>query len=744
MDDRKQCFPLASGDVSVQVMKLRMATACSTQEELCHVLSTLTSQGPDTLVAHVEDIVSLLKTPADATPEARRVWRWRFHVNNSLRMSDYAISQVHTAAFKALQSLGPLCSKYAVEIASALPEMISKETANNMCDDIVVSGVSRRGYDRSSDASFLGNTSDDRHCPPLLSYLSSVFSAMGVGGIASLVEHFQHVFEPADECHKGLFLLSIGRAMMPFTASHSQYISWFASFLKERPVRLSLYAVQSLIEILKCPELQPEFEQYIPEVFSLLCRSQTVGADNEFPAMPGRVHGGAPWLEILSPAACKLLGKLGDRVVPHARLIVSTFMTHASEATASEEIDRFQRIVIRKAHGAFATFLKETTSTVASFSSLLNSLGYGCYAAIMRHSTEMFLTAGPCQQALMLLCMARPFPTFTKAEAADCAPWIIPFLRNPSWQVRACAIVCIQRLMAGYMGPEPHAHDIATLLGDPVPFVRQLAATAIGCLGRNAVRYKKTLLRLLADSFASVRYSTLVTLGGLMALACPHSHAIAAHLKDIDPKCRMAALRALKCMGKTASPFRDALKSWQQRWYARSGWYDDRLKKPEPITARALLFPDVPLRKLFKGHAPLGHRFGGPKREQDARRQKFTVAMQIAEARCIHFREHGFEDTEEPMSLMLDAIAFREAREYTRQVQRQHDAAYDIRRRKKKDQSAHRRLTRKERSTGTVVTPPRHQRMKDRLSRTCSEMAVDWVVPTMRRRCHVLVHLDPQ
>lgn len=733
MDDQSRCFPSTSGEVSARVMKLRLATACTTQDDFLDVLSTLTSQGPDALVDHVEDVVSLL----EQTPAANVATRPIFHAARCDFTADY---KVHIAACEALQSLGPRCAKYALGIVAALPVIITKERANLMCKAMAYSGMNRYrfGYDRSSDMSFLSNTSGD-NCLCVLSNLSSVFSSMGSEGLMIIVDHFQKTFETADESHKGLALMSIARAMLPFTASHSRYISWFVSFLRERLSWLSLFAVQCLIQIAKCQELQPALEEYIPEVLSLL--SRPIEADYKPPNMLYPRWGGFTCSSVLSSAACKLLSKLGDRVGPHSQLIVSTFVAITTEAACSAELDRFQRAVVRKTHGAFAAFLKEKSSTVASFSVLFNSLGYDGQAGIMSHSTEIFRTAGPCQQALMLLCMARPWPTFTKAHAAYCASWITPFLGHPSWQVRACAIVCIQRLMAGYMGPEPHVHSIAALLSDPTPFVRQLAATAIGCLGRNAVRYEKTLLLLLKDSCPSVRYAALVTLGGMMALACAHIKAIASHLSDRDTKCRMAALRALKCMGKTASPFRHELKSWQQLWYARVTWPSNKL---EPISARALLFPDIPLRELFKGHAPLGHRFAGSKIKQDARRQRYTAAMQTAEASGIHFLEHGIQDTQESVSTMLDAIAVREAREYAREVQVRHHAAYDVRRRKKKKQSADRRLLRQEGSMGVTTKLPRHQKMKDRWSRTCSEFAVDWVVPTARRHCHSFVHLDWQ
>jgi len=240
-----------------------------------------------------------------------------------------------------------------------------------------------------------------------------------------------------------------------------------------------------------------------------------------------------------------------------------------------------------------------------------------------------------------------------------------------------------------------------------------------------------------------------------MALARPHMHAIAAHLCDEDAKCRMAALRALKCMGETASLFQAELKSWQQFWYDLATWEIDRAKtghkklpswceKLEPITARALLFPYIPLRKLFKGHAPLGNRFGGSKTEQVLLRQRYKAAMLTAEANPNHWLKHGSEDTQESMSTICDAIAAREAREYAREVQVRHHAAYDLRRRKKKEHSANRRFIRQERSTGITAKLSRHPRVKDRYSRTCSEFAVDWVIPTARHHYNIFVRLCPQ
>jgi hypothetical protein len=169
-----------------------------------------------------------------------------------------------------------------------------------------------------------------------------------------------------------------------------------------------------------------------------------------------------------------------------------------------------------------------------------------------------------------------------------------------------------------------HADAIAARLCDEVPFVRQSAAVALGCLGRSTVRYERHLLALLNDSSPHVRYASLVALGGLLAKALPHARSIAEHLTDDHPKCWMAALRALKCMGKTAEPYAEKLRRWQQKWFQQV--HHDYSTKPEPITTRALLFASTPLKDIFRGHAPLGRRFAG----SEATRQARTAALKNA------------------------------------------------------------------------------------------------------------------
>merc|ERR1712232_907361 len=61
----------------------------------------------------------------------------------------------------------------------------------------------------------------------------------------------------------------------------------------------------------------------------------------------------------------------------------------------------------------------------------------------------------------------------------------------------------------------PCSDAIAARLCDDDPFVRQCAASALGCLGRGAVRYRNSLVQLLSDPCKNVRYACLVTLGGI-------------------------------------------------------------------------------------------------------------------------------------------------------------------------------------------------------------------------------------
>merc|ERR1712083_1253932 len=117
----------------------------------------------------------------------------------------------------------------------------------------------------------------------------------------------------------------------------------------------------------------------------------------------------------------------------------------------------------------------------------------------------------------------------------ECASWFSSLLSDPNWQIRMCGIHCLQRSLAGTMAH--HADAVAARLEDKESCVRQAAAIALGCLGRGAVRYQRQLLALLTDDSNHVRYASLVTLGGLLAKARPHSTTIARHLNDKDARC---------------------------------------------------------------------------------------------------------------------------------------------------------------------------------------------------------------
>jgi len=182
-----------------------------------------------------------------------------------------------------------------------------------------------------------------------------------------------------------------------------------------------------------------------------------------------------------------------------------------------------------------------------------------------------------------------------KSHARICASWFASLLCSDIWQLRICAILALQRTLAGNMAI--HADSIAARLLDDHPFVRQSAALALGCLGRTSSRYSLELIALLAEKSSSIRHASLVTLGCMFTKALPHAPAIAAHLLDESFKCRMAALWAIKCMGQTAMPYTRELWAWRETF---GDWV------VEPIIGRALCFPDVPLRDIFRGRGRLG------------------------------------------------------------------------------------------------------------------------------------------
>jgi hypothetical protein len=220
-----------------------------------------------------------------------------------------------------------------------------------------------------------------------------------------------------------------------------------------------------------------------------------------------------------------------------------------------------------------------------------------------------------------------------------------------------CSVYCFQRILAGNMAP--HADAITALLTDEEPFVRSSAATALGCLGRCASRYQRSLLALLKDMNGFVRYASLITLGGMLAKALPYSSAIAEHLTDSNFRCRMAALRALKCMGKTAAPYIARLQMWQQQWRGRTR---------EPITMRALIFPNTALRDIFRGSGPLGKKLAGPKTRREVMLQQFKARRKAMEAR----EDDYIEQLEEPLLSM--APSDKEWREDHLSLQRRYHA----------------------------------------------------------------------
>jgi len=470
-------------------------------------------------------------------------------------------------------------------------------------------------------------------------------------------------------------------------------------------------------------------------------------------------------LLFLLPAICRFLGNYSHHVVPRMKMIVTVFLAVISEVRAGGAIAALQRHVKRKPHGAYMFYMKKRDSLVPVFSSFFKTLGYECCETILQEYTDLPCHIGPCQKAVLLLSAAQPMPTFTKSQASGCAARCSALLHDVNWQLRMCAIYCLQRLMAGHMGPEPHIHEIDVLLKDREPFVRQSAATALGCLGRRVARYEKTLLSLLEEDCCSVRYAVLLTLGGLMALGLRHSTTISRHLHDKDPRCRMAALRVLKNSGLTAAPFLDQLQAWRQMWYDASPytWFD-HMKKLEPITSRALMFPSVYLKHLFKGHAPLGLAFAGPKTARVALEKEYKLKMYQAkialekecELKMVQAKAERIDlilwpieedDHDGTSGTFASASDIKELREHYRAVQnRYHDRSKNLNRaRKQRMAQWHIKLKEGSDSRALMASSKILRRSCKNKQHTVGVDAAtldDWVVPTVKPSCCSMVAVD--
>jgi len=478
---------------------------------------------------------------------------------------------------------------------------------------------------------------------------------MGAECVEAIAANFCEVTEGWGDCPKGLLLLVLGRVVLPSQDMYAEHAHWLANFITASHPELTWCALQSLSHMNVDTDSNPMLEVHVPAVASLLASPLLRAHEQNFDT----------WEVIV--AASRFLCSLDPfRHMDVAMTVVTALPLHIDEEHAKTEMRSFSNYVCQRHHGAYSHFTKRPDSCIQVFSRLFNKLGYNGIAAMEK--ADLLASASDCQKAFLLLCAASPMNTFNRADGKACAWWILPHLRSASWEVRVAALHCLQRLMAGYMGPEPHAHAVASLLKDEASSVRASAASILGCLGRRASRYEKELLSLLEDTHWNVRYASLVTLGGLMAAARPHASKIACRLNDAHSKCRMAALRALKCMGKTAAPYRDQLLAWQKQWYAQSSWVGpDSGKKLEPITTRALLFPNAFLKHLFKGHAPLGRGYAGPKTIQSQRKEVYKTFMSRGERDRVHVMHD-----DENISLILDRVELKEARGTYRDVQLGH------------------------------------------------------------------------
>jgi len=713
--DDQLCFCDAGcGDHSMLLVILSIPSACTTAEEMYDVLGMLTEMGAEALAPHIDDIVSLLGKTFDTAEVVKPefisqllYWPHRLHTKS-----------VHIAALRALAVAGDLCLPLCNEIAAFMPICIENGTAT--MNDIMRASQHVGSRKRRGHVLLL-----DRRGPHLMpKLLSSVLSSIGPEGLLVIMDRFSDIFRNSEKGQKEVALAVIAQGILSSSDRQVQYIDWFAAFLSESNMRLPWCALQFLNHMMvSSPDLSVAMEPYIPTALSIFqCQEPRMCSDSLF----------------LLSAVCRFLGNFSHLIVPHMTKIVTVFLKLIDEGEARKEIGLFKQLVKGKPHKAYMLYMKRRDSLVAAVSLLFTGLGYECWDGIMQGYANRLRQATPCQKAALLLSAAQPMSNFTTSQASHCAVWLSNLLHDVNWQLRMCAIYCLQRLMAGRMGPEPHIHAIAALLKDSEPIVRVAATSALGCLGRGVSRYQKALLSLLEKDTSSVQYAVLVSLGSLVTLPRQSSRTISRYLNHKDTRCQMAAWRVLRNIGFIAAPVFQQLQAWEQWWYdAGPCTCSDDLKKYEPMTTQELMFSAAPVKNSFKDHAPLGHVLTRPKTAWVSLEKEQTSKMRRAARHSNHLSHRGdAEDYHDVrMGLFASVSDIKESRERCRMVDRwhhnntkiQHDAKKQIRaqwRRLKEDSDAKPLLARSSRR-------PRRREKKGCFVGSTVDTSDDWVVPTV-------------
>eukprot|EP00928_Gymnodinium_smaydae_P040691 TRINITY_DN27575_c0_g1_i1.p1 TRINITY_DN27575_c0_g1~~TRINITY_DN27575_c0_g1_i1.p1 ORF type:complete len:817 (-),score=111.91 TRINITY_DN27575_c0_g1_i1:167-2617(-) len=587
--------------LEVDLVQQRLEAACTEDTKLCDALRSLKDFGVDALQTYLEEIVALLQRPSP--------WRPSWYVYE--RRQD-----VHVHACRAVKELGVVAAPYAQEVVLALANFMGacKERAT------VVSLLDADGRFWSG-SSFLVSV-NGRDGP---SEYAAVLAAMGHDALLALCDNLADLLSHCEEMEQRIIvLLALAKAIAGtslWDTAHAGYVQCFVPFLKDAQPFLRWCGACCLSHILQTRAGMASFIlPYVEDVSRLFLPANAI-----VEALGTYAYQRSHVKIAMSMTACKLLVQLGAEWLPsHFSSVFHAMLSSCDDYVAQNELTRFQRCIEKKSHGSFVySWLKGQSSVnVLGFSDVFLFLGYDGFLAMRNEFASDDSRATTCQRALMLLIASRAFPTFSKVAALESAAWMATLLKSSSWELRMSAVHGLQRLLAGNMLPQ--VHDIVASLGDEMSFVRQLAATALGCCGRTAARYHTKLLPLLRDPSCHVRYSALVTLGGCLAKALPFERVIVKHLTDSSAKCRMAALRALKGMGKTAHPYKSQLLAWQKMWYAQGFDEPNGSRKREPITTKALLFPDVPLKNLFRGHAPLGNKLAGAPRTCERRQTIIT------------------------------------------------------------------------------------------------------------------------
>jgi len=135
-------------------------------------------------------------------------------------------------------------------------------------------------------------------------------------------------------------------------------------------------------------------------------------------------------------------------------------------------------------------------------------------------------------------------------KAQRLVPLVATLVTDVAHPVRAKALLCL-----GTSKGEDYCESIVEAMQDPIPSVREAAATALSTLGMSAIDSAPEVFKLFNDRASSVRATAIRCVASMGDVGSSYAPVIATMMNEEDLLVRIAAIEALGSMGEDGAAF---------------------------------------------------------------------------------------------------------------------------------------------------------------------------------------------